>query len=255
MPDTINQPPKPGITVVLNTYNASRYLQQVLEAASAFDETVIADMHSTDRTVEIAAPYAARIIEVPRSGICETARNDAIALATHEWVLVIDADELVTPSLKEALYAHIASPAPAEGLRLPRRNFFMDREMHCLYPDYVLRFAKRDSIYWPPVIHSVPRIQGRVADIPSCRKDLALVHLEKNTISSRLEKIDRYTDREVERRGYRDYTPMQRLLKPAARFIRSYVFKGGWRDGKAGLQWARLEALYKKTTMRKQERK
>lgn len=245
----------PGITVVLNTYNAERYLEEVLTSVSVFDEIVIADMHSSDRTLEIARKFTDRIITIPRSGICETGRNNAIRLARHEWILVIDADELVSPQLKDFLYGYINSEKRGEALRLPRRNFFMGREMHCLYPDYVLRFARRDNIFWPPTIHAVPEINGRVDTIPKLRRELALYHLEKNTLESRMDKIERYTDLEVERRGHRSYTRMQRILKPAARFFRSYVQKGGWRDGRAGLEWAKLEALYKLRTMDKQEGK
>lgn len=255
-PETKHNNAKPlhGISAVLNTYNAEQYLEEVLTALRGFDEIVIADMHSTDRTIEIARRFTDRIIQIPRSGICETGRNDAISLARYEWVLVIDADELVSPRLREFLYDHIRNPKGVDALRIPRRNFFMGKEMHCLYPDYVLRFARRDKIYWPPTIHSIPKIEGKVGEIHKSRKDLALYHLEKNTIESRMEKIERYTDREVERRGGRRFSTFQKVAKPAARFFHSFVLKGGWRDGRAGLEWARLDSLYKRRTMEKQEK-
>lgn len=247
------QKPQKGISAVLNTYNAEKYLEEVLDALDGFDEIVIADMHSTDRTLEIARRHTDKIITLPRSGICETGRNDAIALASYEWVLVVDADELVSTRLRDFLYDHIGRPQGIDALRIPRRNFFMGREMHSLYPDYVLRFARRDSIFWPPTIHSTPRIDGRIGDIHKSRKDLALYHLEKNTIESRLEKIERYTDMEVERRGQRSYSALAKKIRPAARFFRSFILKGGWLDGRPGLEWARLEALYKRRTMEKQD--
>lgn len=250
------EPLAPGrkgeIGVVINTFNASEHLPRVLESLKGFDDLVVVDMFSDDDTVEIARRAGARVFSFMRCNFCEPARQAAINASACEWVLVVDADEEVTPQLARFLRKLIAEPNPPMALRIPRRNFFMDREMKCLYPDYVTRFARRDNIRWPKEIHSSPIVEGEVRSIPERHRELALVHLERNTIQSRMEKIDRYTDQEVARRGYHDYTPLQKALKPAMRFIRSYLLKGGFRDGKAGLQWARLEALYKSRTMEKQ---
>lgn len=245
---------KPRISVVMNTYNAAEHLDRVLDALHRFDEIVVVDMHSTDATRDIAAAHGARIVMHEPCGICEPARNAAIQAATNDWVLIVDADELVTPQLADYLY-QVAAKDEVAALRIPRRNFFMDCEMHCLYPDYVTRFARRDAIDWPPIIHAQPVIDGRIDSINSRRRELALLHLERNTISSRIEKMDRYTMKEVERRGPRRYNTLAFMLKPLSRFVRSYFLKGGWRDGQPGLLWASLEAQYKFTTMARQHEK
>lgn len=249
----INQgAPRPRISAVMNTYNAERYLEDVLRSLRGFDEIVVVDMHSTDRTREIAAAHGARIVDFERCGICEPARNAAIQAATSPWVLIVDADEVVPGRLRDYLYEVAARADAPAALRIPRRNNFMGRELHSLYPDYVTRFARRDAIDWPPVIHAQPVVSGDVKSIPTSRRDLAIIHLEENTINSRMEKASRYAEKEVERRGKRRYSAAAYAVKPLGRFVRSYFLKGGWRDGRPGLVWALLEAHYKLTTLLRQ---
>ena len=94
------------ISVVINTYNAQEHLAKVLESVKDFDEVVVCDMESTDDTVKIAEKYGCRVVTFPKNGhtCCEPARTFAIQAARNPWVLVVDADEIVTPELREALY-------------------------------------------------------------------------------------------------------------------------------------------------------
>ena len=210
-----DSPLPPRISAVLNTYNAAEHLDEVLDALHGFDEIILVDMHSTDETRAIATRHGARIIDFERCGICEPARNAAIQAASNPWVLIVDADEIVPPALRDYLYKLISSPNPPAALRLPLRNYFMGCEMHCLYPNYITRFARRDAIDWPPIIHAKPVIAGRIGSIPSRRKELAMIHLAKNTVESRLEKLERYTSREVERRGPAATTPLPTSSSPS----------------------------------------
>ena len=141
-----DSPLPPRISAVLNTYNAAEHLDEVLDALHGFDEIILVDMHSTDETRAIATRHGARIIDFERCGICEPARNAAIQAASNPWVLIVDADEIVPPALRDYLYKLISSPNPPAALRLPLRNYFMGCEMHCLYPNYITRFARRDAI-------------------------------------------------------------------------------------------------------------
>lgn len=88
------------ISVVINTYNAEEHLKAVLEAVKDFDEIVICDMESTDQTLDIARSYNCKIITFPKGNlrIVEPARQFAIDKASSPWVLVVDADEVVTPN-------------------------------------------------------------------------------------------------------------------------------------------------------------
>jgi len=244
---------RPRISAVLNTCNAAEHLDKVLSALKGFDEIILVDMYSTDETRDIAARHGARVIDFEPCGICEPARNTAIQAASYPWVLIVDADEIVPDALREYLYEVAARPDAPAALRIPLINSFMGRRMHCLYPNYITRFARRDAIDWPPVIHARPIVDGRIESIPARRKDLALIHLARNTVDSRLEKLERYTAREVERRGPRRYGAAAFIFKPLARFFHDYVLKGGFRDGHPGLVWALLDAQYKLATIARQD--
>lgn len=243
----------PRISAVLNTFNAATHLEEVLRALQGFDEIVVCDMYSEDNTVQIAERFGARVINHERCSICEPARNAAIQAASCPWVLIVDADEIVPDELRRYLYEQIKRPDAPAALRLPRKNYFMGRFMQCLYPDYIVRFARRDSIDWPSTIHAQPRIDGPIETIPKERTDLAFVHLADNRISSRLQKTDLYTSQEVARRGARKYGYAAYVVKPFFRFFHTYVQKGGFRDGIPGLIWAILNAFYKFITLAKQE--
>ena len=240
------------ISAVLNTYNAAQHLPQVLEALTGFDEIVVCDMHSTDSTVRIAEQYGSKILYHEYAAICEPARNAAIQAASSEYILVVDADEIVPTALRQHLYELIKSPNAPAAVRIPRRNYFLGRWMRCLYPDYITRFARRTAIDWPPTIHAQPVIDGHIATIHTKRPDLAFEHLADNTLSGRLQKTDLYTEREVLRRGARNYGYSALLFKPLFRFLKTYLMKGGWRDGRAGLVWAYMDAMYKFVTLAKQ---
>lgn len=240
-----------GISVVVNTYNAERLLAEVLEAVKNFDETVVCDMESTDRTVEIARKYGCKVVTFPKGNhkIVEPARQFALESASFPWVLVVDADEIVTPQLHDYLYQQIEKADCPTGLYIPRKGFFMGCEFG--YPDYQLRFFKKDKCVWPPLIHSVPQIDGAVEFIPKQRKELAFIHKANETVRSRLHKANEYTDQEVEKRKHKEYGFFHLAFVPAWWFFRSYILKGGIGKGKAGLVNSTLDAIYKFTTIAK----
>ena len=241
------------ISVVINTYNAEQHLRKVLESVKEFDEIIICDMESTDGTLEIAKEYGCKTVCFPKRDytIVEPARNFAIQQASHEWVLVVDADELVTPALKEYLYNIISdNTSDIRGIYIPRRNYFMGTFMHSLYPDYILRFFRKDSVDWPPIIHVQPTVQGKVIYAPK-NAGLAFEHLANDTISNRLKKTDIYTDNECIKKANKHYGIMAFLFRPTHRFVKSYIIKGGFRDGLPGFIYACLEAMYQVVMMGK----
>ena len=153
------------ISVVINTYNAQQHLAKVLESVKDFDEVVVCDMESTDDTVAIAEQYGCRVVTFPKNGhtCCEPARTFAIQAARNPWVLVVDADEIVTPELREALYGvEKEGMSPVAGYYIPRQNMFMGMFVRDFHYDYQLRFLVREGTEWPPTIHSLPKVPGRV---------------------------------------------------------------------------------------------
>lgn len=234
------------ISVVINTYNAERHLEAVLQSVVAFDEVLVCDMESTDRTVEIARARGCRVVTFPRGNvtIVEPARQFVISQASYEWVLVVDADEIVPDALRTYLYDLTERPDAPVGLFIPRKNYFMGRFMHCHYPDHILRFMKRDGVQWPPTVHSIPKIDGPVEHIPSKRMDLAFEHLANDTVSDIIRKTNQYTNNELEKKRGKRYSIVAFFWRPFFRWFKAYVMKGGFRDGLPGFIRASLEGYY-----------
>lgn len=242
------------ISVIVQTYNAQRHLDIVLKSLARFDEIVVADMESTDGTVAIARRHGAKVVVYPRGEhrICEAFRDRAVHEAANPWVLVVDADEVVTSALREYLYDEIARDPSPRGIMIPRRNYFRGRWMWCDYPDYVCRFFKRDGSFWPIAIHSLPTYQGPTVKIDARRTDLALIHLANEPLSRQIEKMNQYTSMEKQRRrvGYRRY---KLLTDPAFRFFKSYIMKGAYRQGVDGFIRAVMDGFYRFSALAKIE--
>lgn len=234
------------ISVVINTYNASAHLSQVLESVKCFDEIVVCDMESTDCTLDIARKYDCKIVTFPKKdyNIVEPARNFAIQQASHPWILVVDADEIVPKELKEYLYKRISEPDCPAGIYIPRKNYFMGKFMHCHYPDHILRFFKKEGTVWPPIIHVSPIVHGPIYYIPSKQMQLAFIHLANDSVSDILRKTNEYTQNEVERKKSKKYSSLAFFYRPFFRFFKTYILKGGIRDGKEGFIKACLDGYY-----------
>ena len=232
------------ISVVINTYNAEAQLRETLESVKEFDEIVVCDMESTDSTREIAAEYGARIVtfEKKNYNIVEVARDFAIHSARYDWVLVVDADERVTPGLKKYLYDHISRKDASEALSIPFASMFMGRFVKNLTERHV-RFFLHKKAYWPTTIHSRVQIEGVTVKIPA-RRDICIEHFDDPTMAQRVTKMNRYTDNETEKRLGRRYSALSLLFRPWLFFLKTLLLKGSIRDGKIGIIRAYMEMNY-----------
>jgi len=233
------------ISVVINTYNAEQHLEKVLESVRDFDEVVVCDMESTDHTLEIARKYDCKIVTFPKADhkSAEPARTFAIQSASNKWVLVVDADEIITPQLRETLYAQIALPDCPEGLYIPRKNMFMGMFVRDFHYDYQLRFFIREGTEWPPYVHTFPKVQGRVEKLKAGR-DAVMLHLMDETMHEYMTKMNLYTDNEVEKKRAKNYGLGALLWRPFWRFFKKYVTDGGYRMGTRGLIRAMMAGMY-----------
>ena len=235
-----------SISVIIHTLNSGKHIRQCLESVKRFDEIIICDMYSSDNTLSIAEEYGATIVmHEPGGGIPEPARPFAVRQANKEWVFVVDSDEVIPEALHDYLYQIISSENSPDAFFIPRKNYFMNRFMRSAFPDYQLRFFKKNAFKgWPETIHSCPEIEGNIRKVPK-RKSLAIIHIEDNRIGTRISKINRYTDRELEKRKDKRASITGLLFQPFYRFIVAYLIKGGICDGKEGLIHAIMQACYK----------
>lgn len=234
------------ISVLIHTYNAEKHLKRVLESVKGFDEVLICDMESTDSTLEIAKEFNCRIITFLRKeyNIVEPAREFAIHQATYKWVLVVDADEIVTDDLREYLYNAIQNPNCPDGIYIPRQNFFMHRFMHASYPDYQLRFFSQEKTFWPSVVHTQPKVDGPTDYIPASKLNMAFIHVRDNSVAEWMKKTNIYTDNEIEKRQNRHFGVAALLFRPFFFFFKSYILKKGFLDGMPGFISACMDGYY-----------
>ena len=231
------------ISVVINTYNARQHLAKVLESVKDFDEVVVCDMESTDDTVAIAEQYGCKVVTFPKGNhtCCEPARTFAIQSASNPWVLVVDADEIVTPELREALYeVEKEGSSPVAGYYIPRQNMFMGMFVRDFHYDYQLRFLVREGTEWPPTIHSLPKVPGRVEKLKA-PKEARLLHLMDETMHEYVAKMNVYTDNETEKK---QYGVAALFWRPLWRFFKSYVMDGSFRMGTRGPIRSGMHAVY-----------
>lgn len=239
------------ISVVINTYNAQAMLEEVILAVKHFDEVLVCDMESTDSTVAIAHKYGCKVVTFPKAQhkSAEPARTFAIQSASSPWVLVVDADEIVTPELRQYLYERIAQADCPKGLYIPRKGYFMHRLF--AYPDYQLRFFIREGTVWPPYVHTFPTVQGRVEYIPRKRRELALIHRADDSIRIRLYKTNEYSDNEAVKKAGKHYGMPKLIFYPAFYFFKAYILKGQILKGVPGFINAMLDAHYRFATIAK----
>jgi (heptosyl)LPS beta-1,4-glucosyltransferase len=227
------------ITATIITLNEAENIRVACESVSWADEILVVDSESTDSTCEIAAQCGARVITKPWAGFAAQ-KQFAVDSASHDWIFSLDADERVSPELQTSINAlQSANEAIlADGYRVARRAFYLGRWIRGggWYPDYQLRLFNRARGRWGDrVIHeSVTMDQG--ARVETLRGDL-LHYSMRDTNHHRQMIEERYAPlgaRQMLKDGKLTSRWQIMLAGPAA-FLRSFLLKGGFRDGRAGL--------------------
>jgi glycosyltransferase involved in cell wall biosynthesis len=206
------------------------------------DEIIVVDSESQDATVDIARTYTDRVVVRRWEGYVSQ-KNYAASLATHDWILSVDADERVTPELAKEIRSVLSGPSH-QGYRIPRRTWHLGRWIRSTdwYPDYQLRLYDRRAAQWAGrYVHEGVVVRGSVGRLAG-----ELQHFPYRDISDHLQTIDRYTTfaaREMHETG--KGAGLARLaLHPPLAFFRNYLVRGGFRDGVPGFIISALNAYY-----------
>jgi glycosyltransferase involved in cell wall biosynthesis len=225
------------ISLVVNTLNEEAHIAGCLASAAGFaDEMIVADMHSTDRTAELARSAGAAVHLIPRAPFVDPARNAALELATGDWILILDADERLTPACAARL-KQAAEKDEAEVVRVPFEVHMCGAVVRYSGWQNTYRkiFFKRGCLKFPDTeAHAEPQVAGRQKDLSA---EYALPHYNYRDLSHFVEKLNSYTTGEalkIRRQG-RPVTPVRGVYWGLRHFFRRYIIQQGWRDGLLGL--------------------
>ena len=232
------------VSVTIITKNEAARLQAALASVAWADEIVVLDAGSTDATVDLARAAGARVFVEGWPGFPQQ-KNRAAALATHDWILSVDADEQVSPALAADIRALLTSGPAAPGYRITRVTRAFGRELRATdwYPDWQLRLYDRRAGRWDETrtVHESVRIEGAVATLRG-----ELLHDGYRDLSEHLQKIDRYTTLAAEANAARgqDASLLQIAVHPPLAFLRNYILRRGVTAGTAGLVVSAMNSWY-----------
>jgi glycosyltransferase involved in cell wall biosynthesis len=234
------------LSVVVNTYNEAKILPQALTSVrDLVDEIVIIDMESSDNIHEIAKKFDAKVFSHKHLEYVEPARNFGTSKATGDWVLVLDPDEEVSDTLATKI-KEIIKNNEADYCRIPRKNIIFNHwiEHAHWWPDYNIRLFRKGAVSWSEVIHAVPFTQGKGIDFDA-KEDLAIIHHHYDSLEGYVERMNRYTSIQADRKvksGYK-FSWRDILTKPTNEFLSRYFGDKGYKDGIYGLALSLLQGF------------
>ncbi len=244
----------PLLSVAIITLNEEENLARTLRSVEWAEEIVVVDSGSTDRTLEIARSFGAKVYEREWPGFAAQ-KNFAIAQCSGEWILSLDADEELTPELQEQIQRLLPTRPPIDGFYLRRRNIFLDRWIKHggFYPDPKLRLFRRSAADFTPTpafeerpVHETIAFSGQADTL-----DFDLIHHAYPTLSTFIEHMDRYSSLGCEILIGKGRVSASRtaflfnvFLVPQLTFQWNYFFRLGFLDGREGLLLHLYHATY-----------
>jgi len=240
---------QPLVSLVINTKNEEKNLKSCVKSVAGFyDEIVVVDMHSSDKTVQIAKSLGARVIRVKDSGYVEPARQKAIESAKGKWIMILDADERLTKKFIRIAKKLIMDESK-EAIALPTKNIIFGKWIKGAgyWPNYHVRLFRRGLVTWSNKIHGEPKVKGEVYKIPALGC-LAIKHLVNVDPDRILAKTDAYSSYEknfenvVKNRGFSSDVVLNYI---AQQFRYDFVDQKGYKDGFRGYILSKLMEIYR----------
>jgi glycosyltransferase involved in cell wall biosynthesis len=232
---------KNRISATVRTFNEAKNIRECLESLTWADEIVVVDSNSADSTVAIAGEFTDKVIIQKWLGHVAQSQF-ATDRTSNVWVMHLDADERVSPALRDEILALDLENSPYDAYEMPRRHFFMNRWINhsAWYPDYKIRLFRKDLCKWGGYApHDEVKVKGRKKKLKNdilhyIYQDLSHFAATKNNYSS-------LTARDHFKNGKRarviDFT-----LRPLYAFLYRYFFRLGIADGIPGFIISVMEA-------------
>lgn len=232
-----------GLSAVVITYNEGRNIKRCLDSVKWTDEIIVVDSFSTDKTKVIARNYKTKIFNLKFLGYSKT-KNFGIRKAKNEWILSIDADEVVSDSLKKEIL-HKIRRTNLNGFYVPRKVFFLNKWInHCgWYPDYQLRLFRKKSGRFDEekLVHENVNVAGKVGYLKN-----DLLHFSYRDLNQYFAQFNKYTTLAALNmaKDNKSFSLFKLFFNPTFTFFKMYVMKSGFLDGFAGFTICFMSSFY-----------
>lgn len=235
------------ISVVIITKNEEKNLKKCLESVKWCDEIIIIDDNSSDKTIEIAKKYKTIIYSHSLNNNFSNQRNFGISKAKNDWILFVDADEIVSDALayeiSNAIQFKDQNLTNFDGFYIKRSDFIWGKQLK--YGEtgsiMLLRLGKKGSGLWKGMAHEEWRIKGHAGTLMN-----PLLHFPHETLSEFLKEINFYTDirvQELKNKKTKAYF-LPILAYPLGKFLLNFLFRRGFLDGIHGLVFAIIMSFH-----------
>ncbi len=224
------------LSVAIITKNEEERLPECLASIAFAGEVVVVDSGSTDRTVEIAQEFGAEVFVEPWQGFGRQ-KQMAIDRCRHDWVLVLDADERVSPEAQAEIVAVLAT-GPCVAYSFPRKNYFCGRWLKHAgwWPDRVVRLFRKDSAKMSErAVHESLAVHGPAGELQQ-----PLIHYANKGLAQTLDKVNQYSSAGAEElfaQG-KSASVLTALVRAKWAFLYNYILRGGFLDGGEGFVMA-----------------
>lgn len=224
------------ISASIIVFNEEHNIEELCQTVSWCDEIVIVDSYSSDKTAEIAQKYTDKVFQHEFNGYKDK-HEFADSKTTSDWIFWIDADERVTPELKESILnlKKLNESDLPDGFKIARKTWYLGCWINHSgwYPDYQMRLYRKSSSFWDGVSpHETARVKGKVENLKG-----EFLHYTKRDLSEHHKVLDSYTTLAAEYlvKNGRSVGGTGIFINTISAFIRTYFFKQGFRDGIPGL--------------------
>lgn len=224
------------LTVIIPTFNEEAYLEDALFSVSFADEIIVIDSFSKDKTPEIAKQYTTKFLQRKFDNFSNQ-KNFALKEATGDWILFVDADERVTHSLEAEIKETIQNPKHG-GYKINFPHFYMNRFLYH-HSDDVLRLVRREGAVFSGSVHEKLHCDGSIGKLKN-----KMLHFTYKGLDNYILKKESYAWFQAQQQfdKGKKTTWFHLLFKPTYRFFRSFILKGGFRDGVPGMTVAAVNA-------------
>jgi glycosyltransferase involved in cell wall biosynthesis len=224
------------LSVIIITKNEESHIAKCLESVKWADEIIVLDSGSSDETVSICRQFTPHVFETDWQGF-GIQKQRALEKATGEWVLSIDADEIISPELRAEMENAI-SQNQFDAFLLPRLSSYCGRFIKHggWYPDFILRLFRRElGEFSDAVVHEIVLVNGRISKLNS-----PILHDSYKDLAEVLRKMDSYSTLGATMLFQRDVksSVSKAVLRGFWTFFRAYFLRRGFLDGSHGLMLA-----------------